>query len=140
MTPTLSPLVGSIFEIVGKNGPEQKEILIGRSPFCDIVLEHRAVSELHCQIDKSAGVYTIADQGSTNGSQVNGEPLDESASHTLRDEDVLTIGQYSFQFFTPRILFKYLELRESREKRALFLARRPPRGKGQERDDGRHDD
>lgn len=104
-------LVGIIFPVLGKSGEGQKEILIGRSPFCDIVLDHPSVSELHCQIERSAAGYTLIDQESTNGTLINGEKLPYPIYHALRDEDVLTLGQYSFQYFTARILFKYMDLR-----------------------------
>ena len=108
------PFVGTIFPLVGKSGPGQREILIGRSPFCDIVLDEPAVSELHCQIEKGEAGYSISDQGSTNGTLINGKPLEPPASHTLTDEDIVTVGQHSFQYFTPRILYTYLQLRPPR--------------------------
>lgn len=113
-TPALDPLVGLIIPLVGKTGSDQTEMLIGRSPFCDIVLDHPAVSELHCQIDRQDEMYLLADQGSTNGTFINGKRHKSHVLYLLKDEDIVTFGQYSFQFFTPRILFKYIEIRGNR--------------------------
>jgi len=114
-TPALDPLVGIIFPLVGKSGPDQTEILIGRSPFCDIVLDHPAVSELHCQLEHRDEGYWLEDQGSTNGTFINGKRQEAQTPYELKNEDVVTFGQYSFQFFNPAILFKYIELRANRQ-------------------------
>jgi hypothetical protein len=102
--------VGEIFRVVGKNGPDQAEILVGRSPFCDIVLDDGAVSELHCQLQRQGEGFAVCDQGSTNGTKINGEPIDPETPLPLQNEDVLTVGRLSFKFFTPRVLFQYVRL------------------------------
>ena len=103
-------LAGAVIPVVGKNGPEQREILIGRSPFCDIFLDDAAVSELHCQLEREGERLAAADQGSTNGTLINGEALEPEVPRPLENEDVLTVGRQSFQFFTPRVLFQYMRL------------------------------
>jgi len=103
-------LAGAVIPVVGKNGPEQREILIGRSPFCDIFLDDEAVSELHCQLELEGERLAATDQGSTNGTMINGDPLEPEVPCPLQNEDVLTVGRHSFQFFTPRVLFQYMRL------------------------------
>lgn len=102
--------VGEVIPVVGKSGPEQVEILVGRSPFCDIPLDDPAVSELHCQLERAGEGFAVNDQGSTNGTMINGRALEPGVPQHLQNEDVLTVGRLSFKFFTPRVLFQYIRL------------------------------
>ena len=48
--------------------------LVGRSPrLCDLPLENKAVSKLHCILVKTDGLVYMRDLGSTNGTRVNGQ-------------------------------------------------------------------
>ena len=51
--------------------------IIGRSPECDIVLEHSTISRKHCEIKQSTEnrEYLIRDLGSSNGTYVNGKRI-----------------------------------------------------------------
>jgi len=69
-------------------------ILIGRHPECDIQLESRKISRRHCCIAEVDKVLAVRDLGSTNGIQINGEPLQEGR---LADGDELTIGNLRYQ-------------------------------------------
>ncbi len=101
---------GEVIPVVGKSGPEQVAILLGRSPFCDIALEDPAISELHCQLERAGEGFVVNDQGSTNGTMINGRPLEPGVPGPLENDDVLTVGRLSFKFFTPRVLFQLIRL------------------------------
>jgi Protein of unknown function (DUF3662)/FHA domain len=62
---------------------------IGRLPACDVPLKDRGASRRHAQIRVKDGVATITDLGSTNGTEVNGHPVQTA---TLDDGDRITIG------------------------------------------------
>lgn len=62
---------------------------IGRDPRNELVLSDDRVSRNHAQIRQEAGGYVIYDQGSTNGTFVNGQQV---ASQVLRDGDEIRIG------------------------------------------------
>ena len=48
--------------------------LVGRnSHLCDLALENRAVSKLHCVLVKTDGLVYMRDLGSANGTRVNGQ-------------------------------------------------------------------
>lgn len=63
----------------------------GRSPKNDFQLEHPTISALHCEIVLGADGVQVRDCGSTNGTFVDGEPVQEallSAGQTLHLGDV----------------------------------------------------
>jgi pSer/pThr/pTyr-binding forkhead associated (FHA) protein len=68
---------------------EGQEIVIGRSSELDMVLVEEMVSRKHARIALSDGVINIEDMGSTNGTFVNGEKVQQG---TLREGDRVLIG------------------------------------------------
>lgn len=50
---------------------------LGRDPDSDIFLNDVTVSRHHCRISFTEGGLTLADSGSTNGTYLNGERIDE---------------------------------------------------------------
>lgn len=63
---------------------------VGRSPQCDIVLADPSVSRSHALLDVRAGALTVRDAGSTNGTFVNGERIEERA---LKPGDTVSFGK-----------------------------------------------
>lgn len=47
-------------------------VVVGRKEECDVRLEHKSVSKMHCVIVKTDGLLLLRDLGSTNGTRVNG--------------------------------------------------------------------
>jgi pSer/pThr/pTyr-binding forkhead associated (FHA) protein len=68
--------------------------LIGRDEDCDIRLEQKGVSKLHCVVVKTDGLLLLRDLGSTNGTRVNGQRVRRAA---LLPNDQLGIANISFQ-------------------------------------------
>jgi pSer/pThr/pTyr-binding forkhead associated (FHA) protein len=68
---------------------EGQEIVIGRSSELDMVLVEEMVSRKHARIALSDGTISIEDLGSTNGTFVNGEKVQQG---TLREGDRVLIG------------------------------------------------
>jgi pSer/pThr/pTyr-binding forkhead associated (FHA) protein len=68
---------------------EGQEIVIGRSSELDMVLVEEMVSRKHARIALSEGTISIEDLGSTNGTFVNGEKVQQG---TLREGDRVLIG------------------------------------------------
>ena len=46
--------------------------LLGRDEDCDVRLDGKSISKLHCVIVKTDGLLLVRDLGSTNGTRVNG--------------------------------------------------------------------
>lgn len=54
----------------------EPETTIGRAAGCGVVIDDARVSKLHTRVFNSGGVWYVEDLGSTNGTLVDGEPLD----------------------------------------------------------------
>ncbi|HEX4923300.1 MAG TPA: FHA domain-containing protein [Bdellovibrionales bacterium] len=70
----------------------------GRSPDCQIVLDEVSASRNHFEIKKAGSEFTLTDLGSSNGTRLNGEILDELQPVPLRSGDVITIGATTIEF------------------------------------------
>jgi predicted component of type VI protein secretion system len=70
--------------------------LVGRKEDCDIRLEHKSVSKVHCAIAKTDGLLLLRDLGSTNGTRVNGTRVRRAA---LLPNDELCIAHFKFRVF-----------------------------------------
>src|SRR5436190_14906492 len=69
--------------------------VIGRSSKCDVQLDQESVSRNHAHISRQRANYVIRDLGSTNGTYVNDELVDETV---LRDGDQVKVGRTIFKF------------------------------------------
>lgn len=67
------------------------EIIIGRDPACDFVLEDSTVSAQHSHLSFRQGHWWIEDLRSTNGTYLNNEPI--SASLVITSGDEIRFGQ-----------------------------------------------
>ena len=68
--------------------------LVGRKEDCDIRLEHKSVSKVHCVIAKTDGLLLLRDLGSTNGTRVNGTRVRRAA---LLPNDQVGIAHFKFR-------------------------------------------
>ncbi len=69
-------------------------IVVGRKPECDLRLDHKSVSKMHCVIVKTDGLLLVRDLGSTNGTRVNGQRVRRAA---LLPNDQLSIASFKFR-------------------------------------------
>jgi pSer/pThr/pTyr-binding forkhead associated (FHA) protein len=77
---------------------DQARIAIGRSAGADVRLPHLSVSESHATLEQAQGGYSVRDEGSTNGTRVNGTPLVPLRPRALRDGDQIEIGTFALRF------------------------------------------
>lgn len=68
---------------------------IGRLVECDVVLDDPNASRRHAEVRADGDGYVLVDLGSTNGTTVNGQPIDH---RRLVDGDVITIGGHHLRF------------------------------------------
>jgi diguanylate cyclase (GGDEF)-like protein len=71
--------------------------IVGRSSKCDVQVDQESVSRNHCRVSFNGKTYTIRDLGSTNGTYVNDELIDEV---NLRDGDQIKVGRTIMKFIT----------------------------------------
>lgn len=84
------PGMGLRFSLANEN------VIIGRSPSCQIYIDNASVSRQHARIDRDeAGVYLATDLQSTNGTFVNEVPANQTL---MKDGDYLKVGNCIYRF------------------------------------------
>ena len=79
---------GRVYEV------RKEELSIGRSRESDIFLEDLAVSRLHAKIlSLGNGNYVLKDEGSANGTKVNGQLVNKYQTYPLQEGDKIQLGQ-----------------------------------------------
>ncbi|MGF1466285.1 MAG: GGDEF domain-containing protein [Sandaracinaceae bacterium] len=99
-TPRTDPAEGCLVVIygddLGRRVPlGQEATVVGRSSKSDVQLDQESVSRHHARIEPIEQGFAIRDLGSTNGTYVNDEPIEEIH---LRDGDQIKIGRTIFKF------------------------------------------
>lgn len=93
-----APFAGSEFHIV------LADIVVGRSPDCDVVVDHPSVSKHHIRITTRGGEVRLLDLGSSNGVLVNGERTRDSV---LTAGDEVELGILRFRYVAPGETFVF---------------------------------
>ncbi len=73
------------------------EITVGRGSRNDVYLKDRAVSKNHMRIFLSEGYYYVQDLGSSNGTFLNGNDLEDNIVEIV-DGDLISVGKIQFMF------------------------------------------
>lgn len=74
---------------------EGKTYFIGRSRHADIVVKDQQASRRHCALEATPdGAWTVADQGSSNGTYVNRQ---RTSTRTLQNGDSIRVGKTHFE-------------------------------------------
>src|SRR5262245_25515834 len=71
------------------------EVVIGRSPECQVCLKDFGISRQHAKLVADANGARIVDLKSKNGTQVNGVPVVEAP---LKDGDRILLGKFQLTF------------------------------------------
>ena len=90
-------------ELTIESGPDaghahragDQALRLGRSPDNDVILRDPATSGHHARLERRGDQFWLVDLGSTNGTFVNGESIQEKQ---LNHGDRVTIGQNSVHF------------------------------------------
>lgn len=101
--PSSVTATGAQAELTIESGPDaghkyranDKAVRLGRSPDNDVILRDPATSGHHARLERRGDAFWLVDLGSTNGTFVNGESVQE---RQLNNGDRLTVGQNSVQF------------------------------------------
>ncbi|MCA9290634.1 MAG: FHA domain-containing protein, partial [Phycisphaerales bacterium] len=72
------------------------ELVIGRGEECEVTLESLVLSRRHARLKRRGQAWFVEDLGSTNGTFVNGEPIQRP--YPLDIGDTLRIGPYELVF------------------------------------------
>ena len=98
-----APSGGPQAELSIESGPDaghthratDQAVRMGRSPDNDVILRDPATSGHHARLERRGEQFWVVDLGSTNGTFVNGESIQEKQ---LSTGDRVTIGQNSIHF------------------------------------------
>ncbi len=91
----------------------EDRVLLGRAASCDVRLISPLVSKLHATVhpdEEEASTWRIADEGSSNGTRVNGIPLEPHRLYRLRPGDELLIGDVTALFLDAEALAQLCSL------------------------------
>jgi pSer/pThr/pTyr-binding forkhead associated (FHA) protein len=97
---------------------DRAQILLGRRGGVDILLPDARVSLVHARIERKKGAYYLVDDGSTNGTRLNGTVVATGMRQPLREGDRITIGDYSLSVSIPTSA-----IGEARPESSLSMAR-----------------
>lgn len=75
---------------VSFDGPR---IVVGRGSSCDLRIPDTSVSSRHASIRANGAQWAIVDEGSTNGTRLNGEKLGSHAPRAIKSGDVIALGR-----------------------------------------------
>ncbi len=84
-------------ELGRKYNLDGNQIGIGRSSKADLQIDQESVSRNHARITGTGKNFVLRDLGSTNGTYVNDQLVEE---HALRDGDFIKIGRTIFKFLS----------------------------------------
>jgi hypothetical protein len=102
LSQTMSTVIGRVGTLLGGGGErpfallgldwagEARELVVGRSSRCDIVLWDATISRRHARLIFRDGRWVLQDLGSTNGTTLNGRRVGRCE---LRPGDDLALGQ-----------------------------------------------
>ena len=76
-------------------------MVLGRHPYCEVVLDHGAVSREHARISRDKDRYYIEDLHSRNGTYLNGKQVERK--QPLFNGDVIRICDLEFIFYSESI-------------------------------------
>jgi pSer/pThr/pTyr-binding forkhead associated (FHA) protein len=79
---------------------DQARIVLGRGASADVRIPHRTVSEFHATVQMRGDSWMLADAKSTNGTRLNGRPLQGDRPRKLHDSDLIEVGAYVLSFHT----------------------------------------
>ena len=84
---------------------ESEELVVGRQPDCDVVIDEPSASKRHAALrwDRGTGRCIVRDLGSTNGTFVNGT-MKVRGEMPLRDGDVVGFGENHYWFLLAETL------------------------------------
>lgn len=104
-------MAGQSFQLVVRAGPNpgkvypimKKEIIIGRDPNSDVLINDAEISRHHASIKFQPEGFVIEDLGSTNGTVINGQKL--AGPHYLHPGEIINLGEHISLVFDRQISF-----------------------------------
>ena len=107
-------------EMVKEYEITKPRISIGRRPHHDIAIDNLAVSGDHAALVRVGNQLILEDSGSTNGTKVNGKPVEKQP---LKNGDVIEIGKFHLKYFEGKTAHIEPELEKTMLIRSPFAGK-----------------
>ena len=72
-------------------------VVVGREEGCELHFDDATVSRTHAALERCGGETLVTDLGSSNGTTINGHPVD-ATGRTLRSGDIVRFGAVELRF------------------------------------------
>ena len=106
----LTSLVGRVFPVTkSKFSPPGPTINVGRTSDNDLAIPEYSISKRHCVLARVGDEIRLTDCGSTNGTLVNGVPVEAKRPCSLVGGETITLGRFALVFYMPRGFVAYLK-------------------------------
>ncbi len=86
-----SRLRGTVYALTGGR------VVVGREEGCELHFDDATVSRTHAALERSGGETLVTDLGSSNGTTINGDPVD-ATGRRLRAGDIVRFGAVELRF------------------------------------------
>ena len=92
-------MLATLVPVMGFDGPEEillsrgDVLVLGRSESGSVQLRQTKVSRQHCRLFNDVGELFVEDLASTNGTHLNGVPLEPEKTYRVVPGDVIHAGQ-----------------------------------------------
>jgi len=83
-----------------------ESLMVGRLPDCDVVVDDPSVSKHHARLSWNQTTWAVEDLGSSNGTQLNGKPVEGMG--VVHDGDELQFGDARFLMMRTATLHQRL--------------------------------
>lgn len=83
-----------------------ESLTVGRLPDCDVVVDDPSVSKHHARLSWNEALWTVEDLGSSNGTRLNGQPVEGMG--LVHDGDEITFGDARFLMMRTATLHQRL--------------------------------
>lgn len=94
--------------------PDDREVVVGRDPECDIVLEDDRISRRHALLARNGSSWSVTDLGSKNGLMIDGAPVSKGE---LAARSWISFGGLAARFEVLAEIAKVEKVEEGRLRR-----------------------
>jgi hypothetical protein len=101
-------LVHRVFPLEKAAHAPSGPVVVGRTSENDVTIPEYSISKRHCAFEIRDGLMTVADCGSTNGTTLNGAPLERGTTVPLCGGEQITMGRFTFVYETPAGFLEYV--------------------------------
>jgi len=102
-------IIGRVFSLVKARDSAPGPLFIGRTSDNDVGIPEYSISKKHCYLTFVGMEIHVTDCGSTNGTLVEGIPLEPRKPRVLKGGETLTLGRFALVLCRPHGFVSYLE-------------------------------